>query len=79
MSAGYYLYVVMVMFMKARPADAPAPSRVPGMTRFVIATCAIVLLVVGIWPQPVLSVARRSLPQLVHLTEDVPRAPTTQQ
>ena len=78
-SAGYYLYVVMVMFMKARPADAPAPLKVPGMTRFVIATCAIVLLVVGIWPRTVLSVARRSLPQLVHLTEDVPRAPTTQQ
>jgi NADH-quinone oxidoreductase subunit N len=74
-SAGYYLYVVMVMFMKARPADAPAPSKVPGMTRFVIATCAIVLLVVGVWPRPVLRVARRSLPQLVHLTEDVPRAP----
>ena len=75
-SAGYYLYVVMVMFMKARPAEAPLPSRVPGMTRFVIATCAIVLLVVGVWPRPVLRVARRSLPQLVHLTEDVPRAPT---
>ena len=76
-SAGYYLYVVMVMFMKARPADAPAPSKVPGMTRFVIATCAIVLLVVGVWPRPVLRVARRSLPQLVHLTEDIPRAPVT--
>ena len=76
-SAGYYLYVVMVMFMKPRPADAPSPVRVPGMTRFVIATCAIVLLVVGIWPRPVLRVARRSLPQLVHLSEDLPRAPTT--
>jgi hypothetical protein len=45
------------------------------MTRFVIATCAIVLLVVGVWPRPVLRVARRSLPELVHLTEDVPRSP----
>jgi hypothetical protein len=44
------------------------------MTRFVIATCAIVLLAVGLWPRPVLRVARRSLPQLVHLTEDIPRA-----
>jgi NADH:ubiquinone oxidoreductase subunit 2 (subunit N) len=70
-SAGYYLYVVMVMFMKPRPAEAPAPAAVPSMTRFVIATCAIVLLVVGIWPRPVLRVARRSLPQLVHLTEDL--------
>jgi NADH-quinone oxidoreductase subunit N len=77
-SAGYYLYVVMVMFMKPRPAEAPAPAKVPGMTRFVIATCAIVLLAVGIWPQPVLRVARRSLPQLVHLSEDLPRAPAPQ-
>ena len=76
-SAGYYLYVVMVMFMKSRPAEAPSPLRVPGMTRFVIATCAIVLLVVGIWPRPVLRVARRSLPQLVHLSEDLPRGPAT--
>jgi len=74
-SAGYYLYVVMVMFMKPRPADAYTPGKVPGMTRFVIATCAIVLLVVGIWPQPVLRVARRSLPQLVHLSEDLSRTP----
>ncbi|MGQ0712375.1 MAG: NADH-quinone oxidoreductase subunit N [Gemmatimonadaceae bacterium] len=77
-SAGYYLYVVMVMFMKPRPADAPAPLRVPGMTRFVIATCAIVLLVVGVWPRPVLRIARQSLPQLVHLTEDIPRAPASE-
>jgi NADH-quinone oxidoreductase subunit N len=76
-SAGYYLYVVMVMFMKPRPAEATMPAKVPGMTRFVIATCAIVLLVVGVWPRPVLRVARRSLPQLVHLTEDIPRAPVT--
>ena len=76
-SAGYYLYVVMVMFMKPRPADAYTPGKVPGMTRFVIATCAIVLLVVGIWPQPVLRVARRSLPQLVHLSEDLSRPPAT--
>jgi len=73
-SAGYYLYVVMVMFMKARPAEAPAPARVPGMTRFVIATCVIALLVVGVWPRPVLRVARRSLPELVHLSEEISRA-----
>ncbi len=77
-SAGYYLYVVMVMFMKPRPAEAPAPGRVPGMTRFVIATCAIILLAVGVWPRPVLRVARQSLPQLVHLSEDLPRAPAPQ-
>ncbi len=76
-SAGYYLYVVMVMFMRPRPAEAVLPAKVPGMTRFVIATCAIVLLVVGVWPRPVLRVARKSLPQLVHLTEDVPRAEAT--
>src|SRR5919206_75249 len=35
-SAGYYLYVVMVMFMKPRPAAAPALMPVGGLTRTII-------------------------------------------
>jgi NADH-quinone oxidoreductase subunit N len=31
-SAGYYLFVIMVMFMRARPADAPAPPATPRWT-----------------------------------------------
>ena len=57
-SAGYYLYVVMVMFMRPRPAVAGAPRRsafgsaMP--TRIVVAGAAIVLLVFGLLPENIL-------------------------
>ncbi len=35
-SAGYYLYVVMVMFMKPRPEGAAVPGATPGLTRAVV-------------------------------------------
>jgi NADH-quinone oxidoreductase subunit N len=57
-SAGYYLYVVMVMFMRARPHDAPVLPAAPGATRFVIAATAGLILLFGILPQPVLRFAR---------------------
>jgi NADH-quinone oxidoreductase subunit N len=56
-SAGYYLYVVMVMFMRPRPADAPAVARVPGATRFVIGATAALILLLGIYPTPLLRFA----------------------
>ena len=36
-SAGYYLYVVMVMFMRPRPEDAPRTERSGGLTQMVLA------------------------------------------
>jgi NADH-quinone oxidoreductase subunit N len=49
-SAGYYLYVIMVMFMRARPAAAPAIPRTPGWTRFVMVATAAAILLLGIAP-----------------------------
>ena len=57
-SAGYYLYVVMVMFMRSRPADAPALPAIPGATRFVIAATVALILLFGVYPQPVIRFAR---------------------
>ena len=57
-SAGYYLAVVMYMFMRPRPADAAVPAAVPGLTRMVIAGAAAALLVFGIFPDPIVSLAR---------------------
>lgn len=57
-SAGYYLYVVMVMFMRPRAADAAPVLRSGGMTRAVIIASAILILVLGIYPQPLLDAAR---------------------
>jgi NADH-quinone oxidoreductase subunit N len=57
-SAGYYLYVVMVMFMKPRPELAPPLPRIGAMSRAVILTSVILLLVFGLFPDPVVRWAR---------------------
>jgi len=61
-SAGYYLHVVMVMFMRPRNADAPSMPRAGGWTRFVIAAAAILIIVLGILPNGVLRLAEASRP-----------------
>ncbi len=57
-SAGYYLYVVMVMFMKPRPEMAPPLPVVGGMSRAVIIGTVVLLLVFGLFPDPVVRWAR---------------------
>jgi NADH-quinone oxidoreductase subunit N len=57
-SAGYYLYVVMVMFMKPRPDQAPPLPRVGAMSRAIIMASMILLLVFGLFPDPVVKWAR---------------------
>jgi NADH-quinone oxidoreductase subunit N len=57
-SAGYYLYVVMVMFMKPRPEGAPALPPISSMSRAVIVTSAVLLIVFGLFPDPVVRWSR---------------------
>ncbi|MGH7695645.1 MAG: NADH-quinone oxidoreductase subunit N [Gemmatimonadaceae bacterium] len=56
-SAGYYLEVVRVMFMRQRPEGATTPPNPRGLTRFVIYATAILLIVFGIYPDPVARLA----------------------
>ncbi|MFN2398728.1 MAG: NADH-quinone oxidoreductase subunit N [Gemmatimonadaceae bacterium] len=63
-SAGYYLYVTVVMFMKPRSAGATAPAATPPITQFVIGVAAILLLVFGVFPTPVIRLAERSVPSM---------------
>ncbi len=56
-SAGYYLEVVRVMFMRARPEGAATPPNPKGLTRFVIYASAIVLIIFGIYPDPIARLA----------------------
>jgi len=59
-SAGYYLYVVMVMFMRPRADDAaPVGSPAP-WTRSVIAIAAVLILVLGVLPNSVIRWTQRS-------------------
>lgn len=59
-SAGYYVYVVMVMFMKQRAPDAPAIPPMPALTRLVVAGAAALILAFGVYPDPIVRLARAS-------------------
>jgi NADH-quinone oxidoreductase subunit N len=61
-SAGYYLYVVMVMFMKPRASGLPLPARTGGWTRAVVWGSAAIILVFGLFPDAVVSFTQRSAP-----------------
>lgn len=59
-SAGYYLYVVMVMFMKQRAADAPPVPALPPLTRAVVVAAAALILIFGVYPNPIVRLAKAS-------------------
>ena len=59
-SCGYYLRVVMVMFMQPRRAGATAPLPVGRATGLVIAATAAAILIFGIYPTPVVRRTRDS-------------------
>jgi NADH-quinone oxidoreductase subunit N len=62
-SAGYYLYVVMVMFMRPRTTDAPVPPRTAWLTRTVLVTSVVAILALGILPDYFFRVARAGRPR----------------
>jgi NADH-quinone oxidoreductase subunit N len=56
-SAGYYLYVVMLMFMRPRADDALVPERAGGLTRVVLAVSVALILIIGVVPEFVVRLA----------------------
>jgi NADH-quinone oxidoreductase subunit N len=76
-SAGYYLYVVMLMFMRPRTEDMPVPEHAGGLTRVVLAVTVILILILGIMPEAAVELTRAGRPQLepaVRTTSAVPAA-----
>jgi NADH-quinone oxidoreductase subunit N len=63
-SAGYYLYVVMLMFMRPRPDDAPVPEAPGGLTRTVLALSVGLILLLGVFPEQAISIARLANPRV---------------
>ena len=63
-SAGYYLYVIMVMFMRPRRENAPVITATPGWTRFVMVASAAAILILGVLPEYAVRYATRSTPRL---------------
>ena len=64
-SAGYYMYVVMVMFMRPRPAGATTPLPAGGLTRFVLVATVVLLLVLGLAPDYLVRISAAGQPGLV--------------
>ena len=57
-SAGYYLPVVMAMYMKSAPSeDVHSGSGLIGAARWVVGITAVLLLLLGVWPNRVLDMA----------------------
>ena len=76
-SAGYYLYVVMVMFMRPRPAGAVPTTRSTGFTRGIIAATAVLILILGVAPDLAVRAVRGATPRLaVPATRAVAPSPT---
>jgi len=75
-SAGYYLGVIVAMFMQPRPADAapmPAPA---GLTRTVIVVAVVALLYFGVRPQLMVDLAKASAPMPAYLSAPGAPSPT---
>jgi NADH-quinone oxidoreductase subunit N len=63
-SAGYYLYVIMVMFMRPRLEDLAIPEPAGGLTRLVLVGTVVLLLVLGIVPDYVVRLTWAGRPQI---------------
>jgi NADH:ubiquinone oxidoreductase subunit 2 (subunit N) len=58
-SAGFYLPVIMAMYMKPPASDtAHDDVQILGAARLVVAGTAVLLLLFGVWPNRVMDVAR---------------------
>ena len=75
-SAGYYLYVIMVMFMRPRLADAPAIGHTRGWTRVVMVATAATILILGVLPDLAVRYATVGTPRLTVPTDVAKVAPT---
>jgi len=63
-SAGYYLYVIRVMFMRPRLEGLTLPERAGGLTRFVLVATVLLLLILGVVPDYVVRLTWAGRPQL---------------
>lgn len=60
-SSGYYMYVVLVMFMKPRPEQQTLsdPRSVGSATRWVIGVATVILLFLGVFPNALVALTQR--------------------
>jgi NADH-quinone oxidoreductase subunit N len=54
-SAGYYLPVIMAMYMKSAPEGSTPPAVLTRPVAVTVGAIVLVILVLGVWPGPVLA------------------------
>jgi len=59
-SAGYYLPVIRAMFMEPRAEGVQAPATTGTWTRLVLVVTGVLILVCGLFPAPLATVALRN-------------------
>jgi NADH-quinone oxidoreductase subunit N len=64
-SAGYYLRVVQVMFMKPRPENAAPAAPAGWWTESIVFVSAVIVLAFGIYPKPIIDLTEASVPHAV--------------
>jgi NADH-quinone oxidoreductase subunit N len=77
-SAGYYLYVIMVMFMRPRREDALVIGVTPAWTQCVMIVATATILILGIMPETAIGHAFVGAPRLSvapHIVRVLPTAP----
>ena len=63
-SAGYYLYVLVRMFMRPRNDAYPVPERAGGLTMMVLGVTVALLLILGVAPDLAIGTVRRAHPRM---------------
>jgi NADH-quinone oxidoreductase subunit N len=63
-AAGYYLYVIMVMFMRPRPEGTTVPVGGGELARVVMVACAVAIVALGLLPDTALRLASYGRPRL---------------
>ncbi len=74
-SAGYYLNVLRVMFMKPRPEGAPVVERAGVLTRGVVFATVLAILVLGVIPSRAIGWSRASIPRAPQVQAAAVNAP----
>jgi len=77
-SAGYYLHVVMLMFMRQRAEGVAAPERAGGLTRVVLAVSVALILILGVVPEYAVQVTRGGQPKMDPIVGGSPPPEQTQ-
>jgi NADH-quinone oxidoreductase subunit N len=77
-SAGYYLHVVMLMFMRQRAEGVAAPERAGGLTRVVLAVSVALILILGVVPEYAFEVTRGGQPRMDPIVGGSPPSEQTQ-